>query len=112
MVTHPSPRTGFVRERQRELRTHADQQRLDGMRQRIGFLRVADPAAPGARAVITRDRAIYESLRLSEAEADFNRRYPEFDSDGPWRSCGVWNTPAWMKAARSTWTTPAAACTR
>ena len=82
MVTHPSSRTGFVRERQRDLRTHADQQRLDGMRQRIGFLRVADPAAPGARAVITRDRAIYESLRLSEAEADFNRRYPEFDPDG------------------------------
>ena len=82
MVTHPSPRTGFVRERQRDMRPHADQQRLDGMRQRIGLLRVADPAAPGARAVITRDRAIYESLRLSEAEADFSRRYPEFDPGG------------------------------
>ena len=46
MVTHPSPRTGFAGERQRDMRVHADQQRLDGMRQRIGFLRVADPAAP------------------------------------------------------------------
>ena len=82
MVTHPSSRTGFVRKWQVDLRTHADQQPLDGMRQRIGFMRAPDPAAPGPRAVITRDRAIYESLRLSEAEADFNRRYPEFDSDG------------------------------
>ena len=32
--------------------------------------------------MITRDRAIYEPLRLSEAEADFSRRYPEFDPDG------------------------------
>ena len=39
MVTHPSPRTGFVRERQRDTRMHADQQRFDGMRQRIGLLR-------------------------------------------------------------------------
>jgi molybdenum cofactor sulfurtransferase len=32
--------------------------------------------------VITRDRAIHEPIRLSEAEADFGRRYPEFDPDG------------------------------
>ncbi len=32
--------------------------------------------------VITCDRAIYEPTRLSEAEADFSRRYPEFDPDG------------------------------
>lgn len=32
--------------------------------------------------MITRDRAIYEPMRLSEAEADFSRRYPEFDPDG------------------------------
>lgn len=32
--------------------------------------------------MITRDRAIYEPPRLSKAEADFSRRYPEFDPDG------------------------------
>ena len=78
----PRPARGSPRERQRDLRAQADQPRLDGMHQRIGFLRVADPAAPGARAVRTRDHAIYESLRLSEAEADFSRRYPDFDPDG------------------------------
>ena len=40
------------------------------------------PAAPGDRAVITRDRAIYEPMRLGEAEAEFSRRYPGFDPDG------------------------------
>ncbi len=30
----------------------------------------------------TRDRAIYEPMRLSAAEAEFSRRYPEFDPDG------------------------------
>ena len=56
MFTHPGPGTGLVRERH--------------------------PAAPGDRAVTTRDRAIYEPMRLGEAEADFSRRYPEFDPDG------------------------------
>ena len=32
--------------------------------------------------MMTRDRAVYEPLRLSEAEADFRRRYPGFDPDG------------------------------
>ena len=32
--------------------------------------------------MITRDQAIYEPMRLSEAEADFRRRYPGFDPDG------------------------------
>ena len=32
--------------------------------------------------MITHDRAIYEPTRLSEEEADFSRRYPEFDPDG------------------------------
>ncbi len=69
MVAHPGPGTEFARERQRDLRT--------------GFL-------PGASSrlrsvgdfVMTRDRAIYEPARLSEAEADFSRRYPGFDPDG------------------------------
>ena len=78
MVTRPSPGTGFVRERRRDMRAQADQSRLDGMRQRIGALRVGDPAAPG-------DRAIYEPMRLGEAEADFRRRYPEFDPDGAFK---------------------------
>ena len=39
-----------------------------------------DEKATGA--VITRERAIYEPMRLSEAEADFSRRYPGFDPDG------------------------------
>ena len=56
MLTHPCPGTELVGERHR--------------------------AAPGDRAVITRDRAIYEPMRLSEAEADFSRRYPGFDPDG------------------------------
>ena len=56
MFTHPCPGTGLVRERH--------------------------PAAPGDRAVTTHDRAIYEPMRLAEAEADFSRRYPEFDPDG------------------------------
>ena len=32
--------------------------------------------------MITHDRPIYEPTRLSEAEADFSRRYPGFDPDG------------------------------
>ena len=32
--------------------------------------------------MITGERAIYEPVRLSEAEADFSRRYPGFDPDG------------------------------
>ena len=81
MFPHPCPGTGFARERQPDLRAQADPQRLDRMRQRIGFLRVGDPTA-GDRAVMTRDRAVYEPVRLSEAEADFSRRYPGFDLDG------------------------------
>ena len=38
--------------------------------------------AMGLHSVITPDRAIYEPERLGEAEADFSRRYPEFDPDG------------------------------
>ncbi len=38
--------------------------------------------APGDRAVMARDRAIYEPMRLREAEADFSRRYPGFDPVG------------------------------
>ncbi len=44
--------------------------------QRTGFFPVDPPP------VITRDRAIYEPMRLGEAEADFHRRYPGFDPDG------------------------------
>ena len=55
MVPHPCPGTELVRQRH--------------------------PATPGDRAVITRDRAIYEPMRLGEAEADFRRRYPGFDPD-------------------------------
>jgi selenocysteine lyase/cysteine desulfurase len=36
----------------------------------------------GDHPVISRNRATYEPARLSEAEADFTRRYPEFDPDG------------------------------
>jgi molybdenum cofactor sulfurtransferase len=36
----------------------------------------------GPHPVITRDRTIYEPTRLSEAEANFTRRYPGFDADG------------------------------
>ena len=46
MVTYPSPHLGFAAEQQRDMRMHADQQRLDGMRPRAGSLRVADPARP------------------------------------------------------------------